>query len=175
MFSWLFGKSAAAASLADTGLPNTDSALPRPDVGEGRIRQMLLVQEYWHRSSSKSHYSLYDQMAITDYLKQHATSDVLLRVAEMEADAERLQASREFDVTPRRGGLLLNCVKCGHGRMYWILRGDHWYCPYCQGDPIAGDGRDDFSDFNRARMVNRFGSRMDGDAELVEKYRKEMP
>ena len=68
-----------------------------------------------------------------------------------------------------------NCLTCRTGRRWWMGNSDGSFkCPVCHGNPLIGDGRRDWSDFMRARMVARFGPRIQGDAELLSKYRDEV-
>ncbi len=63
---------------------------------------------------------------------------------------------------------IVNCQTCGTGKSLW--HGN--VCPSCGGDPlIENSGREDWYDWSRAKMIARFGPRIDGDAELLEKYR----
>jgi len=70
-----------------------------------------------------------------------------------------------------------NCKLCGTGKSWWIRRGiikRYYYCPTCQGNPLEGNGRVDWKDYSRARMIHQFGPRMDGDKELLDKYYNEI-
>ena len=66
---------------------------------------------------------------------------------------------------------ILNCETCGEGRAHWLAGPT---CPTCRGNPLVGDGRDDWRGYSRARMVQQFGPRLPGDVELLERYRIEL-
>lgn len=65
---------------------------------------------------------------------------------------------------------IINCQKCGTGKHWWISGP---ICPVCQGNPILGNGRDDWYDFWRYKMIKQFGVRREGDAELLVRYQEE--
>ena len=67
-----------------------------------------------------------------------------------------------------------NCLTCGTGKNWWFRTRKGFQCPICGGNPLRGDGRSDWEDLQRARMVKMFGSRQKGDAELARRYRKEI-
>ena len=65
---------------------------------------------------------------------------------------------------------LVNCLTCGTGKTWWFPRPDGYKCPTCQGDPLKGNGREDWKDYSRAQMIRQFGPRLPGDKELVMRY-----
>jgi hypothetical protein len=65
----------------------------------------------------------------------------------------------------------VNCHTCGRGRRSWGLGPT---CPGCEGNPILGTGRSDWKSLSRAKMVARFGPRLDGDVELLAAYPEAM-
>lgn len=75
---------------------------------------------------------------------------------------------------------LVNCRTCRTGKHWWVKKpeGLHppgYICSTCHGDPyVAGSGRADWRDFDRAGFVQMFGPRADGDLELLEKYKDEL-
>jgi len=69
---------------------------------------------------------------------------------------------------------IVNCLTCGTGKDWWYHRLFSYKCPICGGNPLKGNGRADWEDFSRAEMVAMFGSRRNGDTELLTRYRKEV-
>ena len=70
---------------------------------------------------------------------------------------------------------IVNCRTCGTGKNWWHRGLFRWKCSVCGGNPFkAGSGRRDWEAFLRARMVNRVGTRLDGDVELLERYKNEL-
>ena len=68
----------------------------------------------------------------------------------------------------------VNCLTCGTGKNWWSRRVFSFKCPTCGGNPLKGNGRSNWRNFSRAKMVKMFGSRRDGDAELLVRYASEL-
>ncbi len=70
------------------------------------------------------------------------------------------------------GGEIVNCRTCGTGKNWWFAGPK---CSICGGNPLKkDDGRSDHALYHRARMVNMFGVRRDGDVKLLERYKDEL-
>lgn len=71
----------------------------------------------------------------------------------------------------------VNCLTCGTGKNWWVetfrFFSYHRYkCPTCDGNPfVLGSGRQDWKDWSRAKFIARFGPRIDGDSELLKRYK----
>jgi len=67
---------------------------------------------------------------------------------------------------------IVNCLTCGTGKHHWNRSCFGYKCPTCGGNPLRGNGRPDWKDYNRAKMIRRHGPRIEGDMELMERYFK---
>ena len=72
------------------------------------------------------------------------------------------------------GGEIVNCLTCGTGKHWWYRQLFGFKCLTCGGNPLKGNGRSDWKDISRARMVKMFGPRREGDIKLLERYRGEL-
>jgi len=51
----------------------------------------------------------------------------------------------------------VNCLTCRTGKRWWVRRIRSWVCPTCDGDPLKGNGREDWREHQRAMMLFYFG------------------